>query len=163
MHKKRLNDTELQERLEEILNRRLNLTDSIYGQLGLRYVASSAAEPSVELAFQVRPWAANAAGQLHGGIMATCLDTTMGVLTIAWTGVQKTSTINLQVSFVRPVPMDSVLHLRVWITSAGRNVVHLLGEAWTDEARGKIAATASASFFRIADPHPVENLDLQKG
>lgn len=88
---------------------------------GLHLQARAGEGVSVTAEFTVKPAHQGAPGLAHGGVLATALDETLGSLnwllrTIAVTG-------RLETDFVRPVPVDTVLHLDARITAVhGRKI-----------------------------------------
>ena len=88
---------------------------------GLHLQARAGEGVSVTAEFTVKPAHQGAPGLAHGGVLATALDETLGSLNwllrvIAVTG-------RLETDFVRPVPVDTVLHLEAEVTAVhGRKI-----------------------------------------
>lgn len=91
----------------------------------------------------------NPIGAIHGGLTCTLLDTVVGcaVQTLLPAGVGYTS-IDLQVSYLRPVQAGDRLHARGWVTKPGRRVAFAQGEV--RDAGGRLLATATSSLLVLA-------------
>ena len=90
-------------------------------------------------------------GMLHGGVIATLLDTTMGraVSTLARPD-QNAVTAQLNVNFVRPARIGDTLIASGEVVHAGKQSSVTRGELRTEE--GTLIATASGTFLFIARP-----------
>ena len=126
---------------------RLGRENSINDQLHLSLVSCDASVPSVEFVHEVTAWDLNVAGNLHGGIISTLMDSTMGLLSKAYTGARFTPTISLTVNFLHGVKAGESLHVRAEMTHAGGRILQLNASCWTDDPT-KPAATAMGTFYR---------------
>lgn len=90
----------------------------------------------------------NPAGQIQGGMLCSMLDdvTAMLVTAIVADG-EFCSTLNLNVSFLRP-GKPGLIRGRSSLTKRGRDVCYVAGELWQDD---KLIATANATCM-IARP-----------
>jgi acyl-coenzyme A thioesterase PaaI-like protein len=87
-------------------------------------------------------------GFVHGGIIATLLDEGMGKVN-RFRNV-RTVTAELQVEYLRPVPIDQDLRLEAWeVEKKGRSLFHV-GEIRS--ASGAVLARGKGRFVEI-DPH----------
>lgn len=84
----------------------------------------------------------NAGGGIHGGILTTVLDISMGHTCHQY--LTAGSTIDMSVRFMRPVRTDSVCTGR--ILHGGRRIVQLESRLYDDS--GRLAALATGSWFR---------------
>jgi uncharacterized protein (TIGR00369 family) len=91
----------------------------------------------------------NPIGAVHGGLVCTLLDSAIGcaVHTTLPAGVGYTS-IDLRVSYLRPVHAGMALRARGWVVKPGRRVA--FGEADVRDADGKVVATGSGSCLIMA-------------
>ena len=112
----------------------------INDMLAPELAACSAADKSLT----VREWMLNPVGTLHGGIMSTMLDMSMGMLTRCLRQTGKVSTVSLSVNFLRPVQPGEKVFIRAEVQKLGRRVAFLQAQILTD---GKTAAAASAAFM----------------
>jgi len=88
----------------------------------------------------------NPLGLVHGGVTCTLLDSAIGcaVHTRLPAGVAYT-TIDLQVSFLRPVRAGDRMLAHAWVTKPGRRVAFAQGEVRDDA--GRLVATATSSLL----------------
>ena len=86
----------------------------------------------------------NPIGVVHGGLVCTMLDSAIGcaVHTTLPAGVGYTS-IDLNVSYLRPVHAGMQLRARAWVVKPGRRVAFGAGEV--RDADDKVVATATGS------------------
>ena len=99
---------------------------------------------SIETVWVPRPVHAGYEGMVHGGLVATVLDETLGKLsTILGTPAV---TAELTVRYRKPVPVGRPLRVRGWITrERGRLIA---GEAEAVLEDGTVAATAALKLMR---------------
>lgn len=126
---------------------RLGRENSINDKLHLELVSCDASVPRVEFVHEVTAWDLNVAGNLHGGIISTLMDSTMGLLCKAYTGARFTPTISLTVNFLRGVTEGKQLHVAAEMTHAGGRILQLSASCWTDDPT-KPAATAMGTFYK---------------
>lgn len=89
---------------------------------------------------------ANPLGMLQGGIISALIDDTMGPLSFA--AVRgPTTTLNLNVNFLRSVKCPDRVKVEARVTGRGRNVVHL--EADVFDSRGRIVAKATSTVLSL--------------
>jgi len=141
---------EMEQRVMAELERR-NQRSDINQMMRLSFAGCSAAERCLELKHQVADWEANTMGTMHGGLISFLLDATMAIACRAYTGDQLTPTLDIHINFLRPVKQDAVVCSRAVVIHAGRSIVNLTAELWT-ESRDRLSATASAAFFRADRP-----------
>jgi uncharacterized protein (TIGR00369 family) len=84
----------------------------------------------------------NAGGAMHGGVLSTALDISMGHACQHF--LSAGSTIQMEMRFLRPVKSDVVCTGR--ILKPGRRIVSLESRMVDDQ--GRLAAVASGSWFR---------------
>lgn len=91
----------------------------------------------------------NPLGLVHGGLICTLLDSVAGcaVHTTLPAGVGYTS-IEIKVSYMRPVSAGAELLARGWVTKPGRRVSFADGEIKDPE--GRVVATASSSCLILS-------------
>ena len=95
-----------------------------------------------------------APGLAHGGIIATAMDEAMGVLNRLL--LVPAVTVHLEVDYVRPVPVGSVLRISTRIAGQVGRKVYTSGTA-TLEADGQVAVQAAALFLQVRLDHFVEH------
>jgi uncharacterized protein (TIGR00369 family) len=92
----------------------------------------------------------NAMGLVHGGLLATLLDSAMGMAVISKLAAgQAYATIELKVSFLRPLPFDgSEIEVRGRVMQMGRKVAFAEAHAYLGD--GRLAGHATSSLAAIA-------------
>ena len=118
--------------------------DTVNGMMAPEFVSVSE-DGAVTLRFRVLPWEANRAGLLHGGIMTTMLDHTLGITAAAhiegWS-----PTISLDMEYIRPANIGDSLLATASIVALGRRIIRLQGKLIHEES-GKLVAACTSSFF----------------
>jgi uncharacterized protein (TIGR00369 family) len=88
------------------------------------------------------PHLCNAVGAVHGGVLSTALDISMGHTCQRY--LSAGSTIQMEMRFLRPVTTDAVCTGR--ILRGGKRIVQLESRLVDDQ--GRLAAVASGAWFR---------------
>ena len=114
----------------------------VHARLGLEFVEWS--PNGVALRFRPETWTRDAAsGAIHGGILATALDTAACFAAIAAAGVD-CSTLDLRCDYLRPA-LDEEFVVRGIPLRAGRRI------AWADATittrEGRLVATGRGTFI----------------
>ena len=115
--------------------------------LGAELTSCDYEKSAIVLAVEPKPWMRNPIDILHGGISATLLDMTMGMLCRYCSGGYMTPTIDLNVSYLRPGPMDRRLYIRAELTKRGMSVCHAAGALWAEGAEDRLIATAVGTYY----------------
>ena len=118
---------------------------SVVAMMQPRITDCDAAKMSITIAYPAQVWEQNPDGVIHGGIVGTMFDTSMGIACYALTG-EMTPTISLMTNFLRPAPGDGTLMVHAHVTMAGRTVIYAAAELWDSRTPEKIAATAQGIF-----------------
>lgn len=101
--------------------------------------------------FTVRPVHQGAPGLAHGGLLTTAMDETLGSL--SWLLHLASVTGRLEADFVRPVPVDSLLHIRAWVTGVHGRKLYSAGEGRIGGPDGPVAIRAAALFVQVKLEH----------
>jgi uncharacterized protein (TIGR00369 family) len=99
-------------------------------------------EKSCTVRLPFAPHLCNAGGGVHGGVLSTVLDISMGHACQRF--LSAGSTIDMSMRFMRPIRTDSVCTGR--ILHGGRRIVQLESRLYDDS--GRLAALATGSWFR---------------
>lgn len=151
-----MTDTELGAKIEKLLSDGAEKRKStIAGMIEPRFLGCDSAAASTTIGFPGKPWELNPNGVIHGGVIATMMDTAMGISTIVLVDTL-TPTIDLHVSYLRPCPADGVLAVRSTISMAGGSIVHVRGEMYDTRDPETLIATASGTFRRFKNAPPFE-------
>ena len=98
--------------------------------------------------FALRKEYANPGGALHGGMVGVIFDTAMGHLSSFYAGGM-TPTITMNISDLRPVPVDGPVLVRTHMDKPGRIVNYVSAEVFTADAPEKTLATASGAYLAL--------------
>lgn len=117
---------------------------------GLHMQVIAADGLNLTASFEVTTHHQGAPGLAHGGLLAAAVDETLGALN--WLLMRPAVTARLETSFIRPVPVGTVLELQARITGqAGRKVyTAVIGRLGQE---GPIAVRASAMFVQVEVGH----------
>ena len=96
-----------------------------------------------------KPWMGNPMGILHGGVTASVLDMTMGLLCRYCSGGYMTPTVSMNVDFLRSGSLDKRLFIRAELTKRGMSVCYAQGRLWAEGEEDRLIATASASYYVV--------------
>ena len=128
---------------------------TIGDQLSLRLVDCCWSSRSCTLRAATAEWMRNINHTLHGGMCATILDQAMGCLAYCCKpGEGVSPTIQLQVNYVRAIPVGEDVFVRMRLMSVTRHLIHITAEAWTGEDAGRTCLTATATYFFCPGPAP---------
>lgn len=106
----------------------------------------------VTLRMDPAPWMGNPMGILHGGVTASVLDMTMGLLCRYCSGGYMTPTISMDVQYLRSGPLDKRLYIRADLTKRGMSVCYATGVLWAAGGEDKPLATASGAYYVMGRP-----------
>ncbi|MFJ1706212.1 PaaI family thioesterase [Kitasatospora sp. NPDC088346] len=118
---------------------------------GLRLVAVAGEGLEVTSEFTVGAGHQGAPGLAHGGLLMTALDETVG--TLSWLLNAPAVTGRLETDFVRPVPVDSVLHIHAWVTGVHGRKIYSAAEGRIGGPDGPVAVRAQALFIQVKLEH----------
>ena len=116
-------------------------------QIPLKFESCDARTNTLLLSIMPEPWMRNQRGFMHGGIIATIFDTAVGTLTHYNAEGRPSSTLNLSVSYIRPVVLDQKLMVRTHTEFRGHTIVHTTARAWNEGREDKPLAAATASYY----------------
>ena len=95
-----------------------------------------------------KDWMRNIAGTLHGGMCATAVDQAMGFIAYCVKREEGTApTIELQVSYHRPLIPGEDIVVRVNVVSITRSLIRLSARAYQFGREEKICLSATATYF----------------
>ncbi|MFH8617205.1 PaaI family thioesterase [Streptomyces sp. NPDC017979] len=122
---------------------------------GLHLAARAGEGVSITAEFTVRPVHQGAPGLAHGGVLATALDEALGSLTWLLRTIAVTG--RLETDFVRPVPVDTVLHLQAVVTAVAGRKIYARAEGRIGGPDGPLAVRANALFIEVKVDHFIDN------
>ena len=95
--------------------------DSINRKMRYSLEAYSFEEQTVTFAYETKKWMLNPGGAVHGGLISTMFDISMGSAASAFSGCYP-PTVTLSVSFLCPVPGDDTVLISCRATKVGRRL-----------------------------------------
>ena len=122
--------------------------DTMNGLMKSAWGGCSFEDKTLAFEFPVQEWQANRIGNMHGGAICTAFDLTIAALARFYARENFAPTINLDVNYIRPVPMEETLVVTAKATSTGRRITQLTGEARI-KSTGKLAATATSIYMNV--------------
>lgn len=100
-----------------------------------------------DLRCETAPWMANVAGTLHGGISSAVVDQAMGfVVYCIQPGKGFSPTVQMQLSYHRPLMPGDALRVRVYVMSRGKTAMHLRAEVYSLATPDKLCVSATAVY-----------------
>ncbi|WP_327684141.1 PaaI family thioesterase [Kitasatospora sp. NBC_00458] len=118
---------------------------------GLRIDAVAGEGLDVSAEFTVRSEHQGGPGLAHGGLLTTAMDEILG--TLNWLLHAPGVTGRLETDFLAPVPVDTLLHLRAWVTGVHGRKVYGAAEARIGGPDGQVAVRAQALFIQVKLEH----------
>lgn len=118
----------------------------IYTMMAPHLVSIDEEKQSLILGFPIRDWQLNDMGNLHGGMIFTAMDSTMGTLAGIFAPGHAGPTIQLSIDYVSPMTAGDELQVEAVIDYTGHRVTQTRGIARSAKT-GKIIASAHASFL----------------
>lgn len=93
-------------------------------------------------------WMRNVAGTLHGGMGATLMDQTMGAVAYClMPGEGFAPTIEMNVSYHRPLMPGEDVRVRVSVVSVTRSLIRLESRAYQADRPDRLCISATAAYF----------------
>ncbi|MDD2372497.1 MAG: PaaI family thioesterase [Syntrophomonadaceae bacterium] len=102
-------------------------------------------ESSVTIAIPVLESYCNPAGSMQGGYISAAFDNAFGPLCILATGTPRTTALNINTSYHRPIFPGDELIITATVQSKGRTMIHILAEAYNREKQ--LIATANTQYL----------------
>lgn len=109
---------------------------------------ASLAERTARFQYPIQDWMLNAVNIVHGGAISSIFDNGMALLLRRYTD-RDCRTLNLQVSYAAPIPLDAgLVTLECKIQALSHRIAHMWAGAYMkDDAMP--AATATAIFYML--------------
>ena len=122
---------------------------------GLHLEARAGDGVNVTAEFTVTADHQGAPGLAHGGVLASALDETLGALN--WMMHVISVTGRLETDFVRPVPVDTVLHLEAHVTAVAGRKIYCTATGRIGGPDGPVAGRADGLFIEVKVEHFIDN------
>lgn len=145
------------ENFEKILEERVALVSqgasgTIGDMIDCRVLGWDGEKQEATMGCRTLPWMRNFAGTLHGGISATIVDQTMGFVSNALRGGHAVvPTVQLSVSYHRPLDPGREILVKVRVESATRRFMTLTAQMWQMDAPEKLCVSATGLYY-TTDP-----------
>lgn len=120
--------------------------------LGGELVSCDFEKKTILIAMDTKDWMTNPSQIVHGGVTASILDFTMGLLARFCTTGYMTPTISMNVEYLRPMPLKKRILVEAAVTMAGFSVCHVTARTWAEDAPEKIIATSSGAYYVTRRP-----------
>lgn len=93
------------------------------------------------------PWMADRTGCMSNGAFSVALDETMGFLCLYTARMPMTPTVTLQLSLLRPIPIDKKLYIKTRLMGTDGVKLDLTATAWSEGMKERPACTAVGIYF----------------
>lgn len=117
------------------------------GQLDSIFVNCDPDKKTLTMAYDMTSWASNYRGVTHGGMIASVFDQCMGILAFWCAGGMVCQTVNMMITYLKPVPLETRLVIESTCTSSGRTIGNFTAKAWLEGAEDVIVATATSTYY----------------
>ncbi len=115
-----------------------------------RFISCNFEKGTLDMAYDAQEWELNPENILHGGMISTALDTSMGFLAHYYTHLSAPTvvTVTMNVTFLKPVLAEDTFHIKCQLDSLGRTLATVKAEVRLE--RGDIlACIATATFMAV--------------
>lgn len=136
---------EIETRIQQFLKIRCSAKDTINAMLEMEFVDYDIEHKSVTLAFPIKTWELNPAGNMHGGMICAALDVTMGCASFIYSKAAFTPTIQMSVNFVKGIKAGDTLFIQGICDHAGSRMAQARSIAYVKKS-GEVAATGNGSY-----------------
>ena len=143
-----MKDLQFARDFEDIRAYALQHPERLNALLNLKLQDCCREEMWAEHEFEASEWCRNPYGGVHGGIIASIIDTGMGMTCAAYSN-KYVSTTDLSVSYLKPM-MNSRYTIRVEMTQAGSRMIRCMAKVFDAES-GMLCATGMGSFILGGD------------
>ena len=121
------------------------LREGANAKLEPKFVSCDFQAGEAVMEYEALEWELNPQSMVHGGIIITGFDTSLGMLCHYYAYPNVLTTVSLSSTFVRPIRMGDTMVFHSKIKSFGRSLVTLEGKVYL-KSTGELAATATATF-----------------
>lgn len=134
-----------EKRLQYFLDLRLTADESSINHM-MEMSLYTWSEQSVTLQFPVSDWQLNPIGTMHGGMLATAIDITMGCVSYVFSDSKHTPTVTMDLQYVRPVFTDKPLYIKAVVDHIGSRIMQVRAWGWQEDEQ-HICISASGSYI----------------
>ena len=137
--------SQFEEKIQKFLSIRLSKAQTINAYMKMQLVSYDEQKKTVVLSFPVETWQLNPAGQMHGGLICTALDITMGCACYVSSAADFTPTIQMSVNFNSGIKEGSILVIEGICDHAGSRMGQVRAIARIQESDA-VVASANGSY-----------------
>ena len=114
------------------------------------FVTCDFVKGTIDMAYRAQEWELNPENIMHGGIISTALDTSMGFLAHYYTHLSAPTvvTVTMNVTFLKPVLAGDIFHIKCQLDSLGRTLATVKAEVRL-ERDDILAGIATATFMAV--------------
>ena len=114
------------------------------------FVTCDFVKGTIDMAYHAQEWELNPENIMHGGIISTALDTSMGLLAHYYTHLSAPTvdTVTMNVAFLKPVLAGDIFHIQCQRDSLGRTLATVKAEVRL-ERDDILAGIATATFMAV--------------
>ena len=127
---------------------RTSQTGTLNEMLHPEFVECSVEEKTLTLCFPVASWETNPEGNLHGGILSSMFDFTMGLLSCFVNAGPMTPTVSMNVNFLSAPSHGDNICVKAVCAKPGRTLCYTTASAWGSSDSTRLIGTAEGIYFR---------------
>lgn len=136
---------EYEKKLEHFLELRLQAdVNSINHKMEMNLVSYD--KQHIVLSFPVNSWQLNPMGNMHGGMIATAIDITMGCASYAFTQADNVPTVSMNIQYLKPVIANQDLFIKATVDHAGSRISQIRCVGWQQDEE-RICVSASGAYI----------------
>ena len=118
------------------------------GQMNAALTACDYENQSITLEFETQKWQTNARDGIHAGAIAGIFAAAFSVVANFTAGENDVTTVDLHISYIRPLDDGQHVAVTVYIVRIGRKIIRLRAEMFCKET-GKIVATGVGAWMPL--------------
>jgi uncharacterized protein (TIGR00369 family) len=150
--------SDISNKIRNLMEQEANRTDGAFGHaLHIRFLGFDDTHQAYLFSACTEAWMRNVDGAVHGGFCAAIADHTMGIVANSLrAGEQIAPTIQLQISYHRPLRPEEELQVRVRLLSQTTRLIHLSAEAYCAVQPEAVCFSSNATYFCKEIPQNVK-------
>lgn len=133
----------MEKRVEDLLSFfRESLAGTVSERVPMHLYQVDYGHKTLTIYIEPTPWMADRTGGMSNGAFSVALDQAMGIICLYFTRRSMTPTVTMQLSLLRPIPLDRRLYIKVKLLGTDGTKVDVAATAWSEG--GKDAPVCSA-------------------
>lgn len=134
----------VKERLEHFINLRHRLVGTINEMVQLESNCYDETKQSIDYTCEIKEWMINPGRMLHGGIVATVIDMSMGGCAYVYSDAYYVPTISMNVQYLSAMHVGETMYIHARVLRIGKDVIQTSADITNVD--GKICYHATASY-----------------